>query len=309
MVENKGTTLSPSALIIDPQQLSSRLEKFICQMVDEFKRDGAIVGLSGGLDSSVVAALAVRSLSPTKVLGLIMPERDTHPDSVRDARLVAGQLGIEVQEEDLRPVLRKMGIYRLYPPTFFIPRRMQERYVESQERQLIGETGERPFYSSLEGTSHPRLSRAMAYFRSKHRLRMLTLYYHSELRNLLVVGTANKSEWLTGFFVKYGDGAADIMPLLPLYKTQVRELAKYLGIPQRIIDKPPSPDLIPGITDEGAMGLSYQTLDLILYGLEKGFGEEEISAQLDVDPNLVGYVQRLIQRSAHLRSLPPSPQI
>lgn len=308
-MRNKVTTLSPSALIIDPQQLSSRLEKFICQMIDEFKRDGAIIGLSGGLDSSVVAALAVRSLSPTKVLGLIMPERDSHPDSVRDARLVGGQLGIEIQEEDLRPVLRKMGIYRLYPPTFFVPRQMQERYVESQQKQLMEETGQRPFYSSLEGTSHPRLSRAMAYFRSKHRLRMLTLYYHSELRNLLVVGTANKSEWLTGFFVKHGDGAADIMPLLPLYKTQVRELAKYLGIPQRIIDKPPSPDLIPGVTDEGAMGLSYQTLDLILYGLEKGFGEEEISAQLDVDLNLVGYVQRLIQRSAHLRSLPPSPQI
>ena len=141
----------------------------------------------------------------------------------------------------------------------------------------------------------------------KHRLRMVLLYSYAERENLLVVGTANKTEALTGFFVKYGDGAADIMPLLPLYKTQVRQLARFIHVPERIIDKAPTPDLIPGITDEFAIGISYEKLDIILSGLDTNMAVEDIAAKADVKQKTIEYVKELVAKSEHMRILPLVP--
>jgi len=134
---------------------------------------------------------------------------------------------------------------------------------------------------------------------------MLLLYLYAELENGLVVGAANKSEYRIGYFVKHGcDEASDIMPLLNLYKTQVRELAQYLNIPARIIEKPPSPDMMPGFTDdEEVIGISYEKMDLILMALEKGWELSDIAKTLEIKEDEVIYIQNMMQKSEHMRKI------
>ena len=134
--------------------------------------------------------------------------------------------------------------------------------------------------------------------------RMLLLYLYGELENKLVVGAANKSEYKIGFFVKHGcDAATDVMPLLNLYKTQVRELAQYLNIPSKIIENPPSPDIIPGLTDEKAITISYEKLDLILLALENGWEIPEIANAWGIKEKQIIDVKILIQKSEHMRKI------
>jgi len=134
---------------------------------------------------------------------------------------------------------------------------------------------------------------------------MILLYLYGEKENRLVVGAANKSEYKIGYFVKHGcDDATDIMPLLNLYKTQVRELARYLSIPARIIEKPPSPDVMPGLTnDEEVIRISYEKMDLILLALEKGWKLSDIVKTLEIKEDEVIYVKNLIQKSEHMRKI------
>jgi len=134
---------------------------------------------------------------------------------------------------------------------------------------------------------------------------MLLLYLYAELENGLVVGAANKSEYRIGYFVKHGcDDASDIMPLLNLYKTQVRELAQYLNIPARIIEKPPSSDMIPGLADdEEVIGISYEKMDLILMALEKGWKVSDIAEALEIKKDKVLHIKKLIKRSEHMRKI------
>ena len=134
---------------------------------------------------------------------------------------------------------------------------------------------------------------------------MLLLYLYAELENGLVVGAANKSEYRIGYFVKHGcDDASDIMPLLNLYKTQVRELAQYLNIPARIIEKPPSPDMMPGLTDdEEVIGISYEKMDLILMALEKGWELSDIAKTLEIKEDKVFYIKNMMQKSEHMRKI------
>jgi NAD+ synthase len=130
------------------------------------------------------------------------------------------------------------------------------------------------------------------------------LYYYGELENRLVVGAANKSEYEIGYFVKHGcDDATDIMPLIHLYKTQVRDLARYLNIPSKIIEKPPSPDILPGIVDEEAIGIPYEKLDLILLALEKRWEIGEMTKVLGIEEKEIIYVKNLMQKSDHMRKL------
>ncbi len=300
--------LTSEQLRIDAEILSQKLEKFIRASVDKFGREGVIVGLSGGLDSSVVAALAVAALGAGKVKGLIMPERDSSRDSEADAKLLAETLGIEVEKIELTPMLDEMGIYDHVPRSLLAQKGIAGALVKGGYKLYAKLTGESPLLSGLEGTSFELLKRANAYYRMKHRLRMVLSYSRAERKNLLVAGTANKTEFLTGFFVKYGvDGAADIMPLLLLYKTQVRQLARFLPIPEGIINKTPSPDIIPGITDEFAIGIPYEKLDLILLGLETNMEAEDIAAEVSIKREAVEYVAELVKRSAHMRSSPLTP--
>lgn len=299
-------------LSIDASVVATGIEGFLRQQVDTLRREGVILGLSGGIDSAVVATLAARALGPERVLALIMPERDSHPQSQRDALHLVRMLRVRYQVIVLTHLLSAIGIYRKVPLWLVPFRGLRERVVALYHRRYARELPESPFMAGLLGTRGIEggwLRRGYAYVRIKHRLRMILLYYHAELENLLVLGCCNRSEVMTGFFVQYGDSAADAVPLGPLYKTQVRELATYLGIPPAIVAKPPSPDLLPGLTDEGALGLSYEVLDRILWRLEAGIAPEQVAVALTVSPRTVEYVAELMRRSQHMRLLPPAPAL
>jgi NAD+ synthase len=294
-------------LTIDAASLVTQIEEFIYVKVDNLRREGAIVGLSGGIDSAVVAALAARALGPEKVLALLMPDRDSARASKRDALKLAQRLRIRHKTIGLTKFLFLIGIYWKLPLWLLGLRRFQAKLIHRHHDSFVREWGESPFAAILVGTKAlrgPLINQAVAYHRVKGRLRAILLYYYAELENLLVLGTCNRTEKAIGFFVKYGDAAADIAPLESLYKTQVRQLAAFLQIPQEIIIKPPSPDLLPGITDEYAIGLSYETLDRILWRLEAGMDTEEIARTLGLELNTVDYVRELTRRSTHMRAQP-----
>ena len=183
-----------------------------------------------------------------------------------------------------------------------------------QHRSRTEAIGETPFRRALLGTrglgkEQRVIDTGHAYARVKHRARMLVLYYFAELENRLVVGTTNRSEAMTGFVVKWGDNVADIEPILPLYKTQVRRLATFLDVPEEIIRKAPTPDLLPGIVDEMAMGIDYETLDRILEGLDKGWDAAGVASACAVPEAQVRDVEGMVRRSRHMRELPPSPDL
>lgn len=295
---------------IHPEAVTLSLENFIREYMDKLERGGVILGLSGGLDSAVVAALCKRAVGSEKTMALIMPEKDSKEEHMEDAIHFARSLGIQTKWIDLTPLLEELGTYQIFRLNriSFLGKSIKGSILKSAYRYYERKTGETPFSSSLRGLkAKPFMSfleRGNAYYRIKHRLRMAILYLHAELENRLVVGTANKSEYQTGYFVKHGcDDAVDISPLLNLYKTQVRAIARYLNLPSKIIDKPPSPDVIPGILDEEAIGIPYEILDLILLALEKGWEKMEIATVLGIKEEKVGYVNNLVERSQHMRKI------
>lgn len=291
----------------DPQDVVAEIGEFIASRLTRSGRAGCLLGLSGGLDSAVVAALAVRALGTEQVAALFLPERDSSPQSRRDAQVVAGSLGLSLREISLTPALRAVGAYRGEPSPFLIPRPVQERYVRG-EFQARSKPGESPFIQYLKGGGgDARMARHIAYMRAKHRLRMVTLYLTAERENRLLLGACNKSEWLTGFFVPYGDSAADLQPIVGLFKTQVRQLAVFLGLPQAVVSKPPSPDLAPGLTDEFTLGLNYEHLDRVLWGIEEGRDDAAIAQAAGVEPTQVVEVREMECLSAPWRQLPAHP--
>ncbi len=290
---------------IDPERACVELESVVRRACLDLQRDGIVLGLSGGVDSSVVAALCCRAVGSDKVLAVVMPERDSDPRSVRDARQVSDLLGMRIEERSITPLLARFGIYRLIPFRF-VPRTLAAKLFRKAYGYHARKSGESPFADSLEGLGGKRhaafLARGNAYYRIKHRVRMVELYLVAEKENRLVVGAANKTEWMTGFFVKWGcDHAADVMPLLGLYKTQVFALARFLALPVEVVEKPPAPDLLPGITDEFALGIRYRDLDLILLGMEEGMEVGDIAAELGIDTREVARVKELTDRSRHMR--------
>lgn len=203
------------------ENLSKRLSKWIENKVYEAKAEGAVLGLSGGIDSSVVAILC-KKVFPKNTLALVMPCYSTNKD-IQDALELVKKFNISYKVIDLSEIYDS-------------------------------------FISLLE-TKEKKADFKLAEINIKPRLRMVTLYYFANKLNYLVIGTGNKSELTVGYFTKYGDGGVDILPLGNLLKSQVKELAKFLGIPQKIIQKPPSGGLWEGQTDEGEMGISYNQLD------------------------------------------------
>jgi len=298
----------------DVKHIAERIEDFVRRQMDEYQRDGAVLGMSGGIDSAVVAALLVRALGADQVLTLLLPERDSSPQSRVDALREIDRLGLAWREVDLAPILKPVGIYDLIPLRLLGTRRIKESVVKRQLRSQTEAIGEPPFRRALLGTrglgkGKRVIDSGHAYARVKHRARMLMLYYIAEQENRLVVGTTNRSESMTGFVVKWGDNVADIEPILPLYKTQVRRLAAYLGVGDDIIRKAPTPDLLPGIDDEAALGIDYETLDRILEQLETRRDAAGVAAACAVDVSLVDHVQEMVRRSRHLREMPPSPDL
>jgi len=234
-----------SELRIRPAKVKRRLMEFIKGKVEGARASGVVLGLSGGVDSTVIAHLCASALGSENVLGISMPDAGvTDPQDVADAREVANMLGIEFKVVNLAPPVKEL-------------------------RRSLG---------ALDANA----DKSIPVANIKPRVRMTVLYYFANSLNRLVVGASNRSEIRAGYFTKYGDGGSDLAPLGCLYKVQVMSLARYLGIPDRILQKPPSAGLWPGQVDEVELGLPYQKLDMIYAGLDLGLDENEIAEAVGV---------------------------
>ena len=277
---------------------------FIRRYAIDLKKNGALIGLSGGLDSCVALKLCVEALGSDRVRAVILPERDSDPSQMRDAKKFAESLSVKYTIKSISPILWWLGVYRLYPPSFLFSRNVQKRFVTKHRKKLSEAIGGDLYLANLEGENNRELNKGLAFYRIKHRIRSSILFYYSELYNYLFVGTSNKSEWFTGFFVKYGDGIADIMPLISLFKTQVNDIASYLNIDTYFIEKAPSPDLIPGIIASDMLKMSYGKLDQILAGLERNKTEDEISKLSGATKEEMERVMSMMSKSENLRTWP-----
>jgi len=280
-------------------RVAKKLDRQTLDYLRWMKRDRLVFGLSGGLDSAVIAKMCTRIVSTDKIMALIMPDRESGSQNTRDAVELARQLGIPYKMIHLDRFLESANVRFPVP---FIGYRLKSLLVRSFYNRMKKRTGETPFQTILKGGEDFKYSRYLnkgtANYRFKHRLRLTFLYQAAEESNALVVGAANRTEYLTGFFVKFGiDHNADIMPLLNLYKTQVYELASWLELPDKFINKPPSPDMIPGITDELAFELPYREMDMLLYAIENGISPDGSLADHEA------YVQSLMHNSQHMRQV------
>ena len=250
--------------IREPKETISRIKRFLSVHLEGTGSKRLVVGMSGGLDSSVTATLSALAVGNRRVLGVCMPEDETRNDkAIEDARSVASKLRIPFKIVDITPIVK-----------------------------------------ASQNTLRINKSRRIAWGNVKARLRAIVLYYLANLNHGLVVGTGDKSEIMLGYFTKFGDGACDLQPLADLYKTSVRDLAKYLGIPEKVRSKPSSPGLWPGQTAENELGLGYEKIDKILWGLERWLNPEEISEETKLSLPLVRKIRDRWLESEHKRSPP-----
>lgn len=241
---------------------------FIKRIVNEARADGVVVGLSGGVDSSLVAALSVRALGKQRVLGIMLPMTFTPANDIQDAKELARLLGIRTEYIPIGPI------------TDSISEALKTDGADPSLRIPLGNICSRT--------------------------RMIILYYFANARNYLVAGTGDRSELLIGYFTKYGDGGADLLPIGHLYKTQVRKLAQWLGIPPSMAFKPSSPQLYPGHKATDEIPIDYDELD----DVERMLFDEKLSVQVAadkarVDLEIVKDVLRRYHASAHKRDCAP----
>ena len=268
------------------KKVAIEIVKCIQEQVKNATASGVIVGLSGGVDSSLVAVLC-KEAYPEKVLGLIMPCHSIPKDRVH-AELVAAKYNIPIRVIDLSSIYDAFARLMENAPEI-ISHGVQVNNVIDTALTLGDAAG-------VLCKDKP----AMALANLKPRLRMLALYYHANMMNYLVAGTGNKSEATMGYFTKYGDGGVDILPIGELLKTEVGKMAKVLGIPDEIIIKPPSAGLWEGQTDEDEMGISYETLDRVILAIESGSPENTSN----INPQMLAKVQAAMCQSEHKRRLP-----
>ena len=241
---------------------------FIRKVVEEAKSSGVVVGLSGGVDSSLTATLCVRALGRDRVLGVLMPTSFTPKRDIEDAYKLAEMLGIKTKRVDIDSIC--------------------EAFLKAMD---VPEDA-------------PELKMPLANLRA--RIRMAILYFYANANNMLDAGTGDLSEFLIGFFTKYGDGAADFFPIAHLYKTQVRKLSEYLGIPSGISFKPSSPQLYPGHKLLDEIPIDYDELDPVLVGLfERELSPNEISEETGVPLKIVLDIKSRFEKTRHKRELPP----
>ena len=262
--------LTSAALEMDFSEVKTRIVRFIKEYVDNAGAKGIVLGLSGGVDSATTAALCSQAIGGQNVLALLLPEKETFKQQdIDDANTIAEQFQLQTQLCDMTQALD--GIYKGIP-TF-----------NPADRLCKGNI--------------------------KARTRMIFLYYYANQQTRIVCGTSDKSETMMGYFTKWGDAAADIAPIIDLYKTQVRKLALHLGIPKELALKPSTPALWPNQLAESELEIKYETLDLILFGLERFMTPQEIAEQLAIDQAIVERVKTRWLANEHKRRLPLPPKL
>lgn len=313
----------PEAIQLDPERAVEEISEALrTYLRAQLKRRGLVVGLSGGIDSSVTAALAVRAVGPERVFGLLMPERDSSPDTLPLSRHLAESLGVEYAVEDITTALEGVRCYERYDAAVALAvpgygPGWKSKIVLSPAHDRAGY----PLYSivaeSPSGESVTAQLRVRAYLEIvaatnfKQRTRKMLEYYHADRLNFAVAGTPNRLEYDQGFFVKGGDGLADVKPIAHLYKTQVYQLAEYLEIPEVIRSQPPSTDTysLEQTQDEFYFGIPHRKLDLCLFGLNQNASPKAVAPSVGMTPAQVELVfedirrKRTATRPLHLHSL------
>lgn len=297
-----------SGLILDCEQEAQKIAAKIRDTVSGFKRQGVIVALSGGIDSSVVGALCVHALGKDKVFGLLMPEKDSSAETLRLSRLIADSLGIDRHYEDITSVLEAVGCYRWRNDAI---RRVVPEYTDDSKCKIVlptvtDEDRLRIFSVVVELPDGRQIKKRLsqqAYLdilaasNFKQRVRKMFEYFHADRLNYAVAGTPNRQEYDQGFFVKLGDGAADLKPIAHLYKTQVYQIAEFLGVPEEIRNRPPTTDTysMPQSQEEFYFSVPYEKMDYCLYGLNHGIDAGEVGRKIDLTAEQVERVYRDIQ--------------
>lgn len=321
VVINPSTTFGRHALDLDVEQETNRLVEGLRQGVHQtLRRQGVVLGISGGIDSSVVLALCVRAFGPERVVALMLPEGESSPDSEMLAQLLADHYGLQtVIKEDISGALEGFGCYRrrneaiqrLFPDfgagwgaKIALPGNLLEQETLNIFHLTVTNPAGESFTKRLPPSEYYQIVAASNF---KQRSRMAMLYYHAELRNYAVIGTPNKNEHLLGFFVKHGDGGTDISPIGHLFKTQVYQLARHLGVPEEIQRRTPTSDTYPGgsTQEEFFFRLPFDILDTIWYGYEQGVSNEDIAQGLDLTvvqvERVVNDIIRKQRTTAYLR--------
>jgi NAD+ synthase len=301
--------LSPAVLNLDLEKTAHVIEEVIRRQVKELRRRGIVVGLSGGIDSSVVTALSARALGAERVQVLLMPERASAPESEQLGRLLTTKLGTPTLVEDIAPTLEAAGCYRrqteairmMFPDygdgwrnKITLPSILDSDRLNVSELTVESPSGER-MAARMSPAAYLQLVAATNF---KQRVRKMMEYYHADRLNYLVAGTPNRLEYDQGFFVKLGDGAADIKPIAHLYKTQVYALAEYLGVPEEIRRRPPTTDTfsLPQTQEEFYFALPYDKMDLCLYGRNHDVPAGEVAAAIGLTAEQVERVYKDIDQ-------------
>lgn len=298
---------SKQVLQLDPAAETERTVTALRRDVRQLmRRQGVVLGISGGVDSAVVLALCVRAFGPAKVIAVMMPEKDSDPLSERLARELAAKFGVTPLLENITPVLEGFGCYprrdeaiRRVFPEFDDARGYKSKIVlpsnllEDETLNFFSVTIVRPDGSEATKTLPIRdFLQIVAASNFKQRTRMAMLYYHAELHNYAVMGTANKNEHDQGFFVKFGDSGVDVKVLGHLYKTQIYQLAKYLEVPEAIQKRTPTSDTYSAACtqEEFFFRLPFETMDLLWYAQEHGIPAAEVAP-------VMGLTEAQVQRA------------
>jgi len=306
-------SFSKSDINLDVQkELDNIVTKLKDDVFHKLKKRGAVIGISGGIDSSVVLGLCVHAFGPKRVVGIMMPEHDSNPDSLELATTLANKFGVEHLAENMSDALAG---YKCYERRDEAIKNVFPEYTTDYKAKITLSTDILDkdtlnlFYLNIISPSGEQKEKRIpikeylqivAASNFKQRSRMSMLYYHAEARNYAVIGTGNKNEHEQGFFVKYGDGGADIKPIAHLFKTQVFQLGDHLGMPDEIQNRVPTTDTYSAeqTQEEFFFRLPFDILDTIWYGWEKGVSSAEIAKSLDLKPEQVENVIHDIKRKS-----------